>query len=131
MIDKNKQIMVVDDDPGLLTLVGIMLKRAGFAVLEAKDAFEALAMLEHTTPDLFILDLMMPRMDGIELCERIRAGVETANTPVLILSARNDRDSVEEGFAVGANDFVSKPIFNHVLVNKVNSLLSIGHEAKT
>jgi DNA-binding response OmpR family regulator len=120
-----KQIMVVDDEVGALTLIGIMLERGGFAVLKARDAFTTLDMLKETTPDLFILDVMMPRMDGIELCRQIRARPETAQTPVIILSARGDADSVEQGFEAGADDYLSKPILHHDLVTKVRNMLGM------
>src|SRR5574341_2133992 len=68
-----RRIMVVDDELGALTLIGIMLERGGFEVLKARNAFEALDILKNQTPDLIILDVMMPGMDGIELCRRIRA----------------------------------------------------------
>ena len=124
----SQQIMVVDDEVGALTLIGIMLERGGFTVLKAKDGFGALETLESVQPDLFILDVMMPRMDGIELCRKIRARSETATTPIIILSARGDSASVEEGFEAGANDYLSKPILHHDLVTKVRDMLGIIDE---
>ena len=120
-----KQIMVVDDEIGALTLIGIMLERGGFSVLKAKDAYTALETLESLTPDLFILDVMMPRMDGIELCKKIRGLPNTSGTPIIILSARGDTASVEEGFQAGANDYLSKPILHHDLVTKVRDILGM------
>ena len=122
------QIMVVDDEVGALTLIGIMLERGGFTVLKARDALMALEALEKTEPDLFILDVMMPGMDGIELCREIRARNSTARTPVIILSARGDADSIEEGFEAGADDYLSKPILHHDLVRKVRETLGIEVE---
>ena len=118
-----KQIMVVDDEVGALTLIGIMLERGGFSVVKAKDAYAALEAVESNTPDLFILDVMMPRMDGIELCKEIRARADTAKTPIIILSARGDTESIEEGFEAGADDYLSKPILHHDLVTKVRDML--------
>ena len=121
-----KQIMVVDDDAGALVLVDIMLRRGGFIVLKAHGALAALDMLEETTPDLFILDLMMPGMNGIELCRQIRARLQTSRTPVIILSAHCEAQNVEKGFEAGANDYLSKPILHHDLVTKVRSMLDLG-----
>lgn len=126
-----KQIMVVDDEVGALTLIGIMLERGGFEVLKAKDAFAALEIVETSTPDLFILDVMMPRMDGIELCRQIRNREATAETPIIILSARGDTESIEEGFEAGANDYLSKPILHHDLVTKVRDMLGINADEKS
>ena len=119
-----KHILVVDDEIGALTLIGIMLERGGFNVLKAKDATSALAVLDQNTPDMIILDVMMPGMDGIELCGVIRDRGDTSMTPVLILSARGDAESVMRGMEAGANDYLPKPILHHDLVAKVRSMLS-------
>ena len=120
-----KNILVVDDEIGALTLIGIMLERGGFQVLKARDAESALAVLEEQTPDLIILDVMMPgKADGIDLCAMIRKRAETAETPILILSARGDAESVMRGMEAGANDYLPKPILHHDLVAKVRSMLA-------
>jgi DNA-binding response OmpR family regulator len=119
-----KNVLVVDDEIGALTLIGIMLERGGFTVLKAKDADAALAVLDQNTPDLIILDVMMPGTDGIELCKMIRHRGDTMGIPVLILSARGDADSVMRGMEAGANDYLPKPILHHDLVSKVRSILT-------
>jgi len=119
-----KHILVVDDEIGALTLIGIMLERGGFNVLKAKDSDSALAVLEQNTPDMIILDVMMPGMDGIELCSVIRQRSDTQFTPILILSARGDADSVMRGMEAGANDYLPKPILHHDLVAKVRTMLA-------
>lgn len=120
-----KTILVVDDEVGALTLIGIMLERGGFNVLKAKNAADALAVLDQHLPDLIILDVMMPGgMDGIELCTVIRQRSDTAALPVLILSARNDADSIMRGMDAGANDYLPKPILHHDLVAKVRNMLA-------
>lgn len=119
-----KHILVVDDEIGALTLIGIMLERGGFNVLKAKDADAALAVLDQNTPDMIILDVMMPGMDGIELCGVVRDRADTADTPVLILSARGDAESVMRGMEAGANDYLPKPILHHDLVTKVRTMLA-------
>lgn len=120
-----KRILVVDDEIGALTLIGIMLERGGFEVLKAQNAEEALSTLEREVPDLFILDVMMPRIDGIELCRMLREREDTKDRPVLILSARGDAKSVIQGMEAGATDYILKPIFHHNLVAKVRSLLNM------
>ncbi len=118
-----RHILVVDDEIGALTLIGIMLERGGFDVLKARDAQSALDILEDSVPDLIILDVMMPGMNGIELCEEIRKREPTSKTPVLILSARGDAESIIKGIEAGANDYLPKPILHHDLVSKVRSML--------
>ncbi|HML24712.1 MAG TPA: response regulator [Aggregatilinea sp.] len=120
-----KRILVVDDEIGALTLIGIMLERGGFEVLKAKDAEQALVVLDHDTPDLIILDVMMPGMDGIELCRVLRQRPDTAQTPILILSARGDAKSVMSGMDAGASDYLPKPILHHDLVAKVRRMLDL------
>jgi len=118
-----KQILVVDDEIGALKLIGIMLERGGFQVVEARDAYAALDVLEHTIPDMIILDVMMPGMNGIDLCKVIRQREATQITPVLILSARGDAESIIHGIEAGANDYLPKPILHHDLVSKVREML--------
>lgn len=123
-----KRILVVDDEIGALTLIGIMLERGGFEVLKAKDADSALSVLSTDMPDMIILDVMMPGTDGIELCRIIRDRKQTHRIPILILSARGDAESVMKGMEAGANDYLPKPILHHDLVAKVNKILSdAGH----
>lgn len=121
-----KRILVVDDEIGALTLIGIMLDRGGFEVMKAKDATQGLNTLEKDTPDMIILDVMMPGIDGIELCRMLRQRSQTANTPVLILSARGDAESVMRGMDAGATDYLPKPILHHDLVAKVRQMLNMN-----
>ncbi|MCB9453367.1 MAG: response regulator [Anaerolineaceae bacterium] len=118
-----KQILVVDDEIGALTLIGIMLERGGFGVLKAKNAQLALSVLDQNSPDMIILDVMMPGMDGIELCRVIRGRADAGKTPILILSARGDAESIMRGIEAGANDYLPKPILHHDLVQKVRDIL--------
>jgi DNA-binding response OmpR family regulator len=120
-----KRILVVDDEIGALTLIGIMLERGGFQVLKAQNADAALETLESETPDLFILDVMMPGMNGIELCQLLRQRDDTKDIPILILSARGDAKSVIQGIEAGATDYLLKPIFHHNLVAKVRSVMGL------
>ncbi len=118
-----KHILVVDDEIGALTLIGIMLERGGFEVQKARDAKTAISILEDYNPDLIILDVMMPGMNGIDLCQALRQQDKTRKTPVLILSARGDAESIIRGIEAGANDYLPKPILHHDLVSKVRSML--------
>lgn len=123
-----RQIMLVDDESGMLDLVGLILQRQGLSVLKVKDAFTALALLESSNPDLFVLDVMMPGMNGIELCRRIRQRPETSETPVVILSARTDGQTKRDSLEAGANLFLSKLAIQRELAAIVSELLSVGQE---
>jgi len=103
-----KLIMLVDDESGMLDLVGLILQRQGYSVLKARDGLTALALLESSTPDLFILDVMMPDMNGIDLCRHIRSRPQTAETPIVMLSARTDLETKRQSFEAGANLYLSK-----------------------
>ena len=117
-------IMIVDDDKGLLTLVNLMLRRGGFSVLEAESSATALELLKETVPDLFILDVMMPDIDGIELCLKLRAAPQTAEKPVIMLSAFGDAKFVDQAMDAGANAYLTKPITRQDLLEEVGQLLS-------
>jgi DNA-binding response OmpR family regulator len=121
-----KSILIVDDEVGARTLIGIMLDRGGFRVAKAKDANEALTVVDRgEKPDLIIMDVMMPGMDGIELCRTIRQTSNGAEIPILILSARGDAEAVMRGMDAGATDYLPKPILHHDLVAKVRALLNM------
>lgn len=121
-----KRILVVDDEVGALTLIGIMLDRGGFEVLKAQNTDQALAILEREHPDLIILDIMMPVMDGIELCRVIRTLPQYLETPILMLSSRSDSESVIRGMEAGATSYLPKPILHHDLVSKVRGMLNLS-----
>ena len=120
-----KSIMIVDDSSEILGLYGGLFKRRGYDVFEALDGTSALEILEESIPDLFILDVMMPDINGIELCRRIRALPQHKQTPVIILSAYSDTGIVEQTFAAGANDYLIKPIDPQVLEAKIHELLGM------
>lgn len=120
------EILVVDDNDTTLALMELVLKGRGFAVLRASDARQALDVLSHTTPALIILDLMMPDVDGIELCGMIRAHAHTVNVPVIIQSARYEAQLKQRGLAAGANDFVSKLMPPRELVNRIEQMLNLN-----
>ena len=119
----NEKIMVVDDEPNMLALLEIVLRRKGYTVLSADGAYQALALLAQEKPDLFILDVMMPGVSGLELCQRLRARPDTARTPVIMLSGRADSEAVQRGMAAGANEYLSKTTSHSQIVGTVQALL--------
>jgi CheY-like chemotaxis protein len=101
-------IVLVDDDAVMLTLTETFLKRKGYAVAKAQSAAAVFEMLETLTPDLMILDIMMPGTNGIELCHQLRSRAQTRQTPIIILSARNDMETIDACFHAGANAYLTK-----------------------
>jgi DNA-binding response OmpR family regulator len=117
-------VLVADDDPDILTLVSLRLRKAGYGVVTAADGEEALqAVLEHR-PELAIVDMRMPKMDGLELIRRIRADDESSDIPVIALSARVRDANLAEGFEAGADEYVKKPFSPRQLVELVQAKLS-------
>ena len=116
-------ILVVDDDPIKRQLLRLILVRAGFGVREAIDGSEALLALDSLMPDLMTLDVMMPQMDGFAVCEKVRQNPNTADLPIIIVSARADGGSIREGLAAGANRYLPQPLMPDKLIKTVNELL--------
>jgi DNA-binding response OmpR family regulator len=105
----SRRILVVDDDPRLLHVVAMYLSIEGYDVDTASNGEEGLRLLEQRRPDLVILDVMMPGIDGLEACRRIKSNPETRTIPVVLFTALSRTDDVENGRAAGANRFINKP----------------------
>lgn len=116
-----QQILIIDDEAGVRELLADALKLAGFETLTAADAMVALTMLRTAKPDLLIVDINMPLMDGFEFIERIRSNGD--QTPALMLSARADRADVTRGLTLGADDYVTKPFGLEELVLRIRAIL--------
>ena len=120
----NKQkILIVDDEPDILELIEYNLKKEGYQVFTARNGQEAVSEAKRVLPDLIILDIMMPKMDGIEACRTMRAMPEFKNTFMVFLTARSEEYSEIAGFNVGADDYIAKPIKPRVLVSRINAIL--------
>ena len=123
MNKRDVKILLVDDEPDILEIVGYNLKNQGYQVYTANNGVEALKTAKKIIPNLILLDIMMPEMDGIETCEKIRAKKSLENTLIAFLTARNEDYSQVAGFDAGADDYITKPIKPKVLISKVKSLL--------
>ncbi|PIE79586.1 MAG: hypothetical protein CSA11_11375 [Chloroflexi bacterium] len=119
----NQLVLIVDDEPMARTLLRLMLVRAGFNVSEAEDGFDALEKIQTNQPDIILLDVMMPGMDGFSVCETIRQQQETAQLPVIMLSAKTDLNSINKGLRVGATKYLTKPISPENLTRHVKEIL--------
>lgn len=114
------KILIIDDDPGLLTLMRLALERDGFEVITAQSGKEGLRKAYETHPDLIVLDILMPEMDGWEVCQRLRY---VCDTPILILTAVNGSEGVIRGLSIGADDYVLKPCAFEELKARIRVLL--------
>ena len=119
----SNKILLVDDDKDILEILSYNLRKEGFEVEKATDGFSALKKAKKFVPDLIILDVMMPNMDGMETCEKLREITELNEVIITFLTARSEDYSQIAGLDSGADDYISKPIRPKVLVSKVKSLL--------
>lgn len=124
-------MLVVDDEPMARTLLRLMLVRAGFDVSEAEDGFDALDKLKDGSPDVMILDVMMPGIDGFSVCETVRAAPSTSELPIIMLSAKTDLESVNKGLRLGANKYLTKPISPDELTRQVRDVLQEQPNSQT
>ena len=123
MDKKDITVLLVDDEPDILEIVGYNLTAEGYNVLTAENGVEAIKVAKKRKPQLIILDVMMPEMDGIEACEQIRKLPDLQNTIITFLTARGEDYSQVAGFDAGADDYITKPIRPKVLISKVKALL--------
>ncbi|TXE19399.1 response regulator transcription factor [Psychroserpens burtonensis] len=123
MKKKDIKILLVDDEPDILEIVGYNLTSEGYQVLTAENGADGVKKAKKEKPQLIILDVMMPEMDGIEACEQIRKIPELSDTIITFLTARGEDYSQMAGFDAGADDYITKPIKPKVLVSKVKALL--------
>lgn len=119
-----KRILVVDDDEKIRKMLAFLLTAKGFAVESASNGKNALTALENSKPNLVILDLMMPHMDGFEVCEQMHARGYLDKTPVLVLSAYPYSEDVAKLISLGVSDFLSKPFVSSELLKKANNAIS-------
>lgn len=126
----NYRILLVDDEPDILEFVGYNLRREEFEVYTASNGREALEVASQVEPHLILLDMMMPEMDGIETCRRLREIPSLAKTMVVFLTARAEDESQLEGFEVGADDYITKPVKIKLLVSRLKAILKRA-EAQT
>lgn len=117
------KILVVDDEPDIVELIAYNLKREGYQVYTAANGQEAVTTAKRVMPDLIILDIMMPKMDGIEACRVMRSMPEFKSTFMVFLTARSEEYSEIAGFNVGADDYIAKPIKPRALLSRINAIL--------
>lgn len=130
-MNKNKfHILIVDDEPDIIEFVSYNMSREGYKVSTAANGLEAVSMVKKNKPDLILMDIMMPVMDGITAVSKIKALPGTNDIMIIFLTARSEDYSQEAGFEVGADDYISKPIKPKILVHRINALLRRVNKAK-
>lgn len=121
-----KDILIVEDEADIHELIRYMLEKEGFGVRGVHDGEAALREVQKRRPDLVLLDLMLPGMDGLEICRRLRSAPETADLPIVMLTARGEETDVVAGLNLGADDYVTKPFSPRVLAARVRTVLRRG-----
>ncbi len=119
----SRKILLVDDSPTALLMEQMLLGKASYELILAKNGKEGIerALAEH--PDLILMDIVMPAVDGLEACRRLRADPSASATPIIMVTTRGEMRVVEDGYRSGCSDYVTKPIDGHELLSKVRSLL--------
>jgi two-component system alkaline phosphatase synthesis response regulator PhoP len=125
--DKLPIVLVVDDDQQNLELVQVYLEDIECETLAARDGLEALEIVAAKKPDLILLDVMMPKMSGFEVCRRLKEDPGTSNIPIIMVTALNEFGDIERGIDSGTDDFVSKPINKLELLTRIRTMLKLKH----
>jgi two-component system, OmpR family, response regulator ResD len=123
----SQKILVIEDEEGIIHLLNLYLRDAGYAVVVARDGADGLALHAREQPDLVLLDIMLPALDGFEVCRRIRSW---SRTPILMLTARGDEDDRIQGLELGADDYLVKPFSPRELVSRVRAILRRVHSSQ-
>ncbi len=118
----NKKVLVVEDDRDILQLVKMYLEKEGFRTLSASNGAEALRQARSEHPDLVVLDLMLPELDGLEVCKKLRMSPQTSMLPIIMLTARSEESDTVVGLELGADDYVTKPFSPKALLARVKAL---------
>ena len=118
-----KKILIVDDEERVRRLIETTLDIGDFQIFQAKDGEEALKIAQEEKPALILLDIMMPGMDGFEVCKRLKSNSETKSSYIIMLTAKGQKQNIEKGYAVGTDDYFVKPFSPMELLNKVEQVL--------
>ncbi|MGE0488437.1 MAG: response regulator transcription factor [Vulcanimicrobiota bacterium] len=125
-MSEGQKVLVVDDEPHILRSLATYLEMENFDVTTASSGFEALEKVDESIPDLVVLDVMMPGMDGFEVLDKIRAGAQTADIPVIMLTAKDQSEDVMTGYQKGATSYLVKPFNLDELVDTIHQVFAMG-----
>lgn len=122
-MNSNIKILIVDDEPNILMSLEFLMKKEGYKVFIARDGEEAFDIIEEHNPNLVILDIMMPKVDGYQVCSFIKQSPDYQQTKVIFMSAKSKETDIQKGYDLGADMYVTKPFSTRDLMSKVNSML--------
>ena len=125
------KVLIADDEPNIVTSLEYLMVKSGYEVLTARDGEEALAMVASFQPDVVLLDAMMPRRNGYEVCQKMRERPEWNRIRIIMLSAKGREAEVSKGLSLGADAYVTKPFSNRELIARIAALLADGDRAGT
>ena len=125
---KKQTILLVDDDPDILQMISYNVEKEGYTIYSAADGEEGIALAKKVKPDLVLLDVMMPKMDGIEVCQIIRENKDIEQPVIAFLTSRSEDYSQIAGFKAGGDDYITKPIRPRVLISRIEALLRRNHK---
>ena len=123
MVTISKKILIIEDDPSFSRAINHIIEKEGYDVVTATNGMTGLRMAKEENPDLLVLDVMLPGLDGFEICNRLRSEPETASLPIIMLSAKGQEADKATGLKVGANEYLTKPVDRVLLLDKIASLL--------
>ena len=123
-----KEILIVDDEPSIVVPIQFLMEQQGYNVLVAENGEDALDIIYKYTPDLILLDIMLPRIDGYEVCDIVRLDPRYRDIKIIFITAKGREVEIAKGLALGADAYITKPFSNTELVSKVKELLAITHE---
>lgn len=118
-----KKILIVDDEPNILMSLDFLMRKQGYEVFVARDGSEALEIITKEMPQVIVLDIMMPEVDGYEVCQSVKGSPETSDIKIIFLTAKSKKEDIEKGYEVGADLYLTKPFSTRNLVKKVKELV--------
>ena len=121
-----KKVLIADDEPNIVTSLEYLMEKSGYEVMIARNGDEAIALVESFLPDVVLLDVMMPRMSGYEVCQKMRERADWQHIKIVMLSAKGREAEVNKGLSIGADTYVTKPFSNRELIAKIDELLADG-----
>jgi len=124
------QIVIVEDEPDILEVLTYNLQREGFDVASSMDGVQGLELIQNLTPDLVLLDLMLPGLNGLEICRKLKADPSSHGIPIIMVSAKGEESDIVQGLGIGADDYISKPFSPRELMARVKAVLRRGAASK-
>ena len=126
----NTQIVIVEDEPDILEVLSYNLRREGYDVKSSMDGVQGLRLIQDLTPDLVLLDLMLPGLGGLEICKKLKADTSSQHIPIIMVSAKGEESDIVQGFGIGADDYITKPFSPRELIARVKAVLRRANPAE-